>query len=48
MHPDPAPVPGAAEAPPPILGSWQRMYALVLITLLAVVILLTVLTQVYA
>jgi len=33
--------------PPPILGSWARMYWLVLGALLAVVLLFTLLTQVY-
>lgn len=33
--------------PPPILGSWPRMYWLVLGALLAVVLLFTLLTHVY-
>ena len=35
------------EEPPPILGSWNRLYALVLGTLAVVVALLTVITRVY-
>ncbi len=32
---------------PPVLGSWNRMYALVLVTLAVVIALLTVLTRAY-
>lgn len=35
-------------APPPILGSWPRMYALVLGTLVVVVLLLYGLSRVYS
>ena len=42
-----APAPAPAEGPPPILGSWGRMYALVLGALCVVVAILAWLTQVY-
>jgi hypothetical protein len=53
MHPDApsAPCrtsePPEPDEPPPILGSWQRMYELVLVTLLVVVLVLAFLTRVY-
>src|ERR1700712_4946464 len=48
----PAVAPGAPASPasqdaPPILGTWRRMYVLVLAVLLAVVLLCDWLTQVY-
>ncbi len=39
---------GASEAPPPILGTWPRLYALVLGTLVVVVLLLYGLSRVYS
>ncbi len=38
----------AGEAPPPILGTWPRLYALVLGTLVLVVVLLHWLSRVYS
>lgn len=35
------------DSPPPILGRWSRLYALVLISLGVLVALLSVITQVY-
>lgn len=36
------------EDPPPLLGSWRNLYALVLGVLVAIVAGLTILTRVYA
>jgi hypothetical protein len=36
------------DEPPPILGSWQRLYALVLAWLLVVIIALWIVTRAYA
>jgi hypothetical protein len=33
--------------PPPILGSWNRMYGLVLATLVVIVLLFALLTRIY-
>jgi hypothetical protein len=36
------------DAPPPILGTWRRLYALVLIVLVAQVVLYWLLTRIYS
>ena len=38
----------SGEEPPPILGSWARLYALVIAVLVAIILLLAVLTRAYA
>jgi hypothetical protein len=38
----------ADDEPPPILGSWGRLYALVIAALVAIIVLLVLLTRAYA
>ncbi len=49
---DPATAPGAQEGgpeePPPVLGKWSRLYALVVLELLAVILVLLWLTRRFA
>jgi hypothetical protein len=36
------------DEPPPILGSWRRLYALVIGVLVAIIVLLALLTRAFA
>jgi hypothetical protein len=36
------------DEPPPLLGSWRRLYALVIAVLVAIIVLLALLTRAYA
>jgi hypothetical protein len=40
--------PGGPDEPPPVLGSWSRLYALVALELAAVILLLLWLTRKFA
>ena len=38
---------GEPEEPPPLLGSWRRLYALEIAVLIAIIVLLALLTRAY-
>lgn len=45
---EPAGAPDGADEPPPVLGSWGRVYALVIAELVVVIVLLWALTRRYS